>query len=135
MTGAAMAKSEQELARGSDGESVLLELTPGQVDQVIRHTAGTRNMSLLLYGLSSVRATLEAAPWQLEDERLSRSLLLGLLLLAVFPEDGSYLGNTEVARILDINMSTAHRYIATLVAVGLLERDPVTRKYRLADGG
>jgi DNA-binding IclR family transcriptional regulator len=32
-------------------------------------------------------------------------------------------------------MSTAHRYISTLVAVGLVERDPASRRYRLADVG
>jgi DNA-binding IclR family transcriptional regulator len=32
-------------------------------------------------------------------------------------------------------MSTAHRCLSTLVAVGLLERDPDTRQYRMADVG
>jgi DNA-binding IclR family transcriptional regulator len=32
-----------------------------------------------------------------------------------------------------MNPSTTHRYLATLVAVGLLEQDPHTREYRLAD--
>jgi Fic family protein len=114
---------------------VILELTSAQVDRVLRHALGTGNMSLLLSGLSDVRDALEDAPWQLEDERLSRSLLFGLLLLAAFPADRSYIGNAELARILGVNISTAHRYISTLVAVGLLERDPATRKYRLADVG
>jgi DNA-binding IclR family transcriptional regulator len=30
-----------------------------------------------------------------------------------------------------MNTSTTHRYVTTLLAVGLLERDPSTRKYRL----
>jgi len=88
-------------------------------------------MSVLLSGLKDVRAVLAQEPRQLEDSRLSRSLLAGLLMLASFPTDGSYLGNAEIARMLDMNPSTTHRYVSTLVAVGLLERDPSTRRYRL----
>ena len=53
------------------------------------------------------------------------------MLLASFPENGGYLGNGEIARDLQLNPSTSHRYITTLVEVGLLERDPTTRRYRL----
>jgi DNA-binding MarR family transcriptional regulator len=89
-------------------------------------------MSVLLSGLADVRRVLEAGPAQLEDSRLSRSLLAGLLMLASFPGEGAYLGNAQLARMLGMNPSTTHRYISTLVAVGLLERDPSTRRYRLA---
>jgi DNA-binding IclR family transcriptional regulator len=68
----------------------------------------------------------------MEDRRLSRSLLSGLLVLSCFPSEGDYLGIAEIARMLDMNTSTTHRYVTTLLAVGLLERDPATRKYRLA---
>ena len=53
-------------------------------------------------------------------------------MLSWFPPEGGCLGIAELARILDMNTSTAHRYVTTLLAVGLLERDPATRKYRLA---
>jgi hypothetical protein len=111
---------------------VYIELTQAQVDRVVRGAAGEGTMSALMAGLGGVRQTLQAAPQQIEDRRLSRSLLSGLLLLACFPPDGTYLSNTEVARRVGMNMSTAHRYISTLVSVGLLERDPGTRQYRLA---
>jgi len=52
--------------------------------------------------------------------------------VASLPDDGSYLGNAQLARMLDMNVSTVHRYLQTLVAVGLVERDPSTRRYRLA---
>jgi DNA-binding IclR family transcriptional regulator len=68
----------------------------------------------------------------LDDTRLSRSLLLGLLVFAAFPTDGASRGNLEVARMLGMNPSTAHRYISTFLEVGLLERDAGTRRYRLA---
>jgi hypothetical protein len=116
---------------GSAPEKVVLELSAAQVDRVIRSAAEGSSMSLLLSGLRDVREILAREPSQMEDNRLSRSLLAGLLMLASFPTDGSYLGNAEIARLLDMNPSTTHRYVSTLVAVGLLERDPSTRRYRL----
>ena len=95
-------------------------------------------MSVLLSALRDPNwsLSLDAGGWthpsQMDDPRLSRSLLSGLLVLSCFPLDGSYLGIVQLARILEMNTSTAHRYVATLLAVGLLERDPVTRQYRLA---
>jgi hypothetical protein len=110
---------------------VLVELSRAQVDRIVRNAAEGGSMSVLLSGLKDIRAVLAREPRQLEDSRLSRSLLAGLLMLASFPSDGSYLGNAEIARLLDMNPSTTHRYVSTLVAVGLLERDPATRRYRL----
>jgi DNA-binding MarR family transcriptional regulator len=100
---------------------------------VIRDASAVGSISMLvLSGLSELREVLTRAPEQLDDPRLSRSLLLGLLLLSALPTDGSYVGLTVLARALEMSMSTAHRYASTLVAAGLLERDPATRQYRLA---
>jgi hypothetical protein len=124
------ALEEDELAlRGP--ERVTIELSPAQVDRVVRGAAEGGNMSVLLSGLKDVREVLSQEPRQMEDSRLSRSLLAGLLMLACFPTDGTFLGNAEIARMLDMNPSTTHRYVSTLVAVGLIERDPATRRYRL----
>ncbi len=127
--------AENGWAGGADrqqtGERVSIELSAAQVDRVIRSAADGGSMSILLSGLRDVREVLAREPRQLEDSRLSRSLLAGLMMLASFPTDGSYLGNAEIARMLDMNPSTTHRYVSTLVAVGLLERDPATRRYRL----
>jgi hypothetical protein len=133
MTRASRSRLPQGRALG--GEKVLLELTSSQVSHVLRHASGPGTLSLLLSRLPRVQRMLQEAPKQLEDERHSKSLLLGLLILAVFPADRSYVGNVDVARSLDINLSTSHRYLSTLVSVGLLERHPTTRKYRLPDGG
>jgi hypothetical protein len=129
-TQAGAGRDEQPLP-DVDRETVSIELSPAQVDRVIRTAAEGGSMSLLLSGLRDVREVLVREPSQLDDNRLSRSLLAGLLMLASFPTDGSYLGNAEIARLLDMNPSTTHRYVSTLVAVGLLERDPTTRRYRL----
>jgi hypothetical protein len=112
--------------------TVSIELSPGQVQRVLRAAAPEDAVSLALAGLSDVRGVLARAPGLLDDGRLSRSLILGLLLLAASPSDGGYIANSELAEILELSASTTHRYVSTLVAVGLMERDPTTRKYRIA---
>ena len=68
---------------------------------------------------------------EIDDPRLSRSLLRGFSLLAGFWPDGGERGIVELANGLGMSPSTAHRYALTLVELGLLERCPRTRKYRL----
>ena len=109
-----------------------------QADQLVRAAGQGGTMSVLLSAVRDPDWTLSldsdewSYPAQMEDRRLSRSLLSGLLVLSCFPHDGGYLGIAELARMLDMNTSTTHRYVTTLLAVGLLERDSSTRRYRLA---
>jgi hypothetical protein len=117
-----------------DGERVRIVLTAAQVDDVVRTAVDGGNMSLLMSGLGDVRAALGEASGQLENPRLSGSLLCGLMILASFPGDGGFMSIKEISRLTGKSPSTAHRYISTLIAVGLLERDPSTRAYRLARG-
>lgn len=120
------------------GESVVIELSKAQVDQVVRAAGQGGTMSVLLSALRDPNWSLAidsqdwSYPAQMDDRRLSRSLLSGLLVLSCFPPDGGYLGIADLARMLDMNTSTTHRYVTTLLAVGLLERDSATRRYRLA---
>jgi DNA-binding transcriptional ArsR family regulator len=118
--------------RGSGAEAMLIELSAAQVGQVVRAASAAGCMSVLLSGLADLRGTIAARPEQLQERRLSRSLLAGLVMLASFPANGSFVRVIELARQLDMNPSTTHRYLSTLLAVGLVERDPVTRHYRLA---
>lgn len=132
------ARRSARQGEASENETVLIELTKGQVDHVIRAAGQGGTMSVLLSALKDPKWTLSlgsedwAYPSQMDDRRLSRSLLSGLLVLSCFPCDGGYLGIAELARMLDMNTSTTHRYVTTLLAVGLLERDPATRRYRIA---
>ena len=114
-----------------NGDALSIELSRAQVDQVVRAASGRRSMSTLFSGLLASPERLAETLTEFDDKRLSRSLLAGLLVLAAFPDDGGHLGIGEVARMLGMNPSTAHRYITTLVEVGMLERDPGTRRYRL----
>jgi predicted transcriptional regulator len=123
---------------GSDRslERVVIELDPAQVDEVVRASSQEGAMSVLLGGLEGFREALshgaragESGP--LDDRRLSRSLLSGLLVLSLLPADGSYVGIVEMAQSAGMHNSKVHRYVTTLVAAGLVQRDPATRRYRL----
>jgi hypothetical protein len=137
--------------------AITITLSPTQVDDVVRAAARGRapSISTLIAdslaapvtrnGSDSPRSTkggnaniargsLAARgymPSETTDARLSRSLLRGLSLLTGFGPDGEQRGIVELAEDLGMSPSTAHRYALTLVELGLLERCPRTRKYRL----
>jgi DNA-binding MarR family transcriptional regulator len=111
---------------------ISIELTRAQVNQVVRSASREDGLASLLRSLRG-REALAASKFRAlaESPRLSRSLLLGLLVLASFPHDGTALAVTDVADQLQMSPSTTHRYMTTLLAVGLLEQDPRTRRYRV----
>jgi IclR family pca regulon transcriptional regulator len=61
----------------------------------------------------------------------SQSVERGLAVLAAFSSERPLIGVSELARELDMNRSTAHRYIATLAQLGYLKQDPESKRYRL----
>ena len=109
--------------------AITIELSKAQINRVIREADEDDGLLGLLGGVEGLH--IQPSPEQLEDRRLSRSLLRGLMILASFPADGAARSVKELVEELDMGGSTTHRYISTLVAVGLLERDPVSREYRL----
>ncbi len=135
--------------------SISITLSPAQIDEVVRAASGSRAPSISTLIADSLSAPLADAgeanggpappaedsaarrprggymPNDTTDPRLSRSLLRGLALLTGFGPDGEARGIVELAGDLGMSPSTAHRYALTLVELGLLERCPKTRKYRL----
>jgi IclR family transcriptional regulator, pca regulon regulatory protein len=65
------------------------------------------------------------------DPRFSMSLVCGLAILASFGRDRLALRVSEIAEIVGLSRSTAHRYASTLVALGYLEQDD-KRRYLLS---
>jgi hypothetical protein len=110
--------------------AITIELTRAQVDQIVRRSSDGSAVSNILGGLAKAELT-SSYPALAASPRLSRSLLLGLLVLAVFPTDGEALAVSDVAARLSMSPSTTHRYMSTLLAVGLLEQDPRSRRYRV----
>lgn len=139
--------------------AITLTLSPTQVDDIVRAAARGRAPSISTLIADSLAAPVEGngngsarskasaneretvaraslasrgyMPGETTDARLSRSLLRGLSLLTGFGPDSEERGIVELAEDLGMSPSTAHRYALTLVEVGLLERCPRTRKYRL----
>jgi hypothetical protein len=137
--------------------AITITLSPAQIDAVVRAASrgSAPSISALIAGSlasapgranghserrGAAPAGEEAAPVgaprgylpsDTDDPRLSRSLLRGLSLLSGFGPDGGERGIVELAEDVGMSPSTAHRYALTLVELGLLERCPRTRKYRL----
>ena len=65
------------------------------------------------------------------DGTYSQSLERGLAILSSFRSARPLLGVSELAREIGLSRSTAHRYVATLAALGYLDQDRLTRRYRL----
>ncbi|MCW3020568.1 MAG: IclR family transcriptional regulator [Solirubrobacterales bacterium] len=130
---------------------ISIALSPAQVDAVVRAATHSRAPSVSTLIGNALRAPARAglpdaggpnghdgrppdgdpAYDDEVDPRMSRSLMRGLSLLTRFGPDGSERGIVELSRELGMSPSTAHRYASTLVELGLLERSPRTRKYRL----
>jgi IclR helix-turn-helix domain len=124
----------------SQDVSVSITLSRGQVEEVLRAASlsSLPSVSALIGAAigdpSRDRAGLAArakADGELFERRLSRSLLRGLSILTRFGPDNRERGIVELSRELGMSASTAHRYAVTLVELGLLERSPSSRKYRL----
>ena len=121
---------------GRPAEPVIIVLSRVQVRHVVAAVCGEDIITGMLSVLEGARDVADAGPGRipdrLVDRRYSGSLVYGLLVLYALPSDGALIGLIELARKLDRNPSTVHRYLITLLAVGLIEHDPVTRGYGLA---
>jgi hypothetical protein len=132
---------------GEERQSVSITLSTSQVEAVMRAAAGGSALgisALLADSLDppshrsspSAPARAAVAPpadGEAVNRRLSQSLLRGLSLLRCFDDVGTPRGIVELARELDLSPSTTHRYAVTLVELGLLQRCPDSRKYRLPE--
>ncbi len=133
----------------TEPQSISIKLSPAQIDDVVRAASQSRAPSISTLIANTLNAPLAPANGETSDEalgasrlggympigavdpRLSRSLLRGLSILTCFGPDGDPRGIVEIAEELRMSPSTTHRYALTLVELGLLERCPTTRKYRL----
>ena len=61
----------------------------------------------------------------------SQSLERGLAILSTFQSARPLIGVSDLSREVGLSRSTTHRYVATLTALGYLQQDAETRKYRL----
>jgi hypothetical protein len=124
------ASNEPEEGRN---EPICIRLSRAQVNHVVRAAGPTSGILALLRDLGAKRQIPIADPTQepiMNDRRLSRSVLTGLLVLAYFTSAKERKVG-EIAAKLHMSPSTAHRFIKTLQAAGLVEQNPDTQAYRL----
>ena len=60
----------------------------------------------------------------------SKSLEKGLKILSLFNRDTPVLTQSQIAKTLDLNMTSTYRYINTLVEMGYLEKDAKSKEIR-----
>lgn len=116
----------------SGDREVLIALTDGQVAQVVREATGREHPAGLLPELVEVDGVFELVEPLLADESYSRTVLRALLVFSALPPDGRARELTDVAREVGISPSTTHRYMQTWMAVGLVEQQTRSRRYRRA---
>jgi predicted polyphosphate/ATP-dependent NAD kinase len=112
---------------------VFIALTKAQTREILGSAAGVGDfsevISLIAQDPESVAQSV-AREW--ENERMSRSVLQGFRILSYFVRERRELKVIEVTKALQMSQSTAHRYLITLIAVGVLEQNPRARTYRLS---
>jgi hypothetical protein len=111
---------------------VTITLSGAQVAHIARGLSGGSSVTGFVAGLTGAVGFQDSVESMLSDARYSHSLLKALLVLAAFPMDGSELALSDVTGQLNWSPSTTHRYFVTWTAVGALERNPDTRRYRRA---
>ncbi len=110
---------------------VTVTLSVQQVKTVVHQvTACSALTQLSAAALEDPKALRSLLTPLLENNSYSQSVLRALIVLASFPADGTERELTAVAREVGLTPGTAHRYLSTWTAAGLLERDPVSRRYR-----
>ncbi len=117
---------------GRDG--ITITLTGNQVGRVLREATGTSGLrGFILEQVDDLQVAVSAAlanP-ELDSRHVSESALKILSVLCAFAPPGTARGIYEIAGEQGMAPSTAHRYAQTLIAIGLLERVPHTKKYRI----
>jgi len=114
------------------GAPVKIVLTDTQIALLARDLSNSAPRAALAIGMSDPAALQASVEPLLSDPSQSQSLLKALLVLAVFPDDGSELALKDVAAQLGWGTTATHRYCLTWASLGVLERNPVTRAYRRA---
>jgi DNA-binding MarR family transcriptional regulator len=116
----------------SGDREVLIALTDGQVAQVVRGASGRPHLAGLLSEMTELDVVSSVVLALLEDAAYSRSALRALLVLNALPLDGGERVLTDIAGQVGVSASTTHRYMRTWTALGLVEQDPRSRRYRRA---
>jgi Fic family protein len=112
-------------------DSVSITLSSQQIARVVLAATQDGNPSISFTNQLADLLGREALVAGLENPHLSQSLMRGMFILVHLRSIGDWVSISDLASEMDMTRSTAHRYLATLLAIGLIEQDPRSRKYRL----
>jgi hypothetical protein len=111
---------------------VTITLTAEQISEIQDRVAVAGEALRMLPGMSDPERFAASVAAALNEPGCSHSTLRALLVLSVFPTDGTPRALTDVASEIGLSPATTHRYLQTWLVVGVLERDPDSRRYRRA---
>jgi hypothetical protein len=115
----------------ADKRDIVIKLTIDQIAQVVQESADAGPLERILAGLDSVDEFRRVLVGLLDQgHKYSRSALRSLLVLTALPLDGTECELTEIADATGLATSSLHRYLKTWKAVGIVEQDPQSRRYR-----
>lgn len=112
------------------GASIVL--TDAQVAHVTREISDGASARAFVAGLADAENVQVSAQPLLSDPRLAQSLVRAALVLATSPADGSEPDFKDIASQFEWSQSSTHRYVVTWTALGVLEQNPDSHKYRRA---
>lgn len=109
-----------------------IELSDDQVAAVLRHADGSPRdaWSLISSGVSDSLLLTDVAA-MMDSKKMSQSLFRGLWLMLRLDAAADWTGVGELAEVSSMTPSTVHRYLATLLAFGIVEQHAHSRRYRI----
>lgn len=117
---------------------ILVPISLGQAERVVQQIissdgpgASLVRVLLALGGQDRVEMTDLLKDPEFNDRHISQNLIVSLVVLSAFHGDAER-RMTDVAPELGISKTTTVRYLKSWIAVGILEQDRATRRYRLA---
>jgi hypothetical protein len=116
-------------------QGIAVTLSGAQVTHVLREATGVSgSRRVLLEHVDDLGQSVAAAlaDTELNEQRVSYSALRVLSIFSMFAPAGNVRSIKEVAEQQGISPGTAHRYVRTLLEVGLLEQVTHSRKYRIS---
>ncbi len=143
--GLAMSKPEPDKKNGTTARNeiakkktrLIIKLTEEQENYLLSQILERDKTQDWLLGRQDVweprRAQAEAAWRNLSDARLSQGVVRAFAIITALSPVGTERRLSDLADALGMSASTTHRYVKTLVQIGLLERT-ASRLYRLSQG-
>jgi hypothetical protein len=116
----------------SGGCAVTITLTDDQVGEVLQGSSGVNGVAGLLSEMSELDQLRAVVAPFIGDMAYSTATFRAAFVLAALPRDGSERTITDIAIEVGLSKSVTHRYMVSWMALGMVCKDPGSRRYRRA---